>query len=354
MNNEPRILDTTLRDGSYAINFQFTAADTEIICSELEKAGFDLIEVGHGVGLHASESGHGEAVETDEGYLKAAAKAVKKAKFGMFCIPGVARLEDLDMAADLGMGFVRVGTNVTEVESSKEFIAKAKKYGMFVASNFMKSYAMEPAYVAERAKMSQDFGSDIVYIVDSSGGMFPDDIDGYFESIQSKCDIPLGFHAHNNLDMAIANSLRAVELGAAIVDSSLQGLGRSAGNASTEILLVALQRRGMLRDIDAIQVMDIGEKYIRPLIRSKGYSSLDIVAGESQFHSSYMSIIRKTSARHGVDPRELIRKVCAIDKVNVTQETAEKAAVELKEESSQVFTARFHFEDYYGHEESSR
>lgn len=64
-----RLLETTLRDGSYAINFQFTASDTAIIASRLEKAGCDLIEVGHGVGLHASECGNGQAVESDEAYL---------------------------------------------------------------------------------------------------------------------------------------------------------------------------------------------------------------------------------------------------------------------------------------------
>ncbi len=77
-----KILETTLRDGSYAINFQFTASDTAIIASHLERVGFDLIEIGHGVELHASESGRGDAVETDEGYLRAAAEVLKRAQFG--------------------------------------------------------------------------------------------------------------------------------------------------------------------------------------------------------------------------------------------------------------------------------
>ena len=77
---KPRILDTTLRDGSYVINFQFTARDTAIIAGKLDEAGFELIEIGHGVGLGASEAGHGQAAETDEGYMKAAADSVKRAK----------------------------------------------------------------------------------------------------------------------------------------------------------------------------------------------------------------------------------------------------------------------------------
>src|SRR5205823_1479586 len=95
----PRILETTLRDGSYAIDFQFTARDTELICRELERAGFDLIEVGHGIGLGADEAGKGDAAESDESYMRAAASALERARWGMFCIPGIATLRHLDLAA---------------------------------------------------------------------------------------------------------------------------------------------------------------------------------------------------------------------------------------------------------------
>ena len=74
---KPKILECTLRDGSYYINFQFTASDTAIICSELEKAGFDMIEIGHGVGLNASQRGQGVAAESDKSYLQAASTALK-------------------------------------------------------------------------------------------------------------------------------------------------------------------------------------------------------------------------------------------------------------------------------------
>jgi len=116
------ILDCTLRDGSYAINYSFTSADTSIICRELENAGVKYIEIGHGVGLNGSNAGYGNAMQTDEEYMIAAKSALTKAKFGMFCIPGIANLEDIDLAAKHGMGFIRVGTNVTEVAESEEFI----------------------------------------------------------------------------------------------------------------------------------------------------------------------------------------------------------------------------------------
>ena len=87
MTKPVHILETTLRDGSYAINFSFTTADTATISRELEQCGFQYIEIGHGFGLNASNAGCGKAAATDEEYLASAASVVKKAKFGMFCIP---------------------------------------------------------------------------------------------------------------------------------------------------------------------------------------------------------------------------------------------------------------------------
>src|SRR6478609_965790 len=91
----PDVLEVTLRDGSYLIDFQFTAEDTATIAAALEGIGFRWIEVGHGLGLNASKAGKGVAAATDEEYLEAAGGALKRAKWGMFFIPGIGREEDL-------------------------------------------------------------------------------------------------------------------------------------------------------------------------------------------------------------------------------------------------------------------
>ncbi|HEY9759828.1 MAG TPA: 4-hydroxy-2-oxovalerate aldolase [Oculatellaceae cyanobacterium] len=346
------VLETTLRDGSYAINFQFTANDTSVIASALEGAGFRLIEIGHGVGMNASATTKEVAIETDEAYLQAAAQVLSKAKFGMFCIPGIARLQDIDLAAEYGMGFIRIGTDVSKVPESEPFIARAKQHGMLVCANFMKSYACSPSEFAERARLSQKYGADVLYVVDSSGGMLPSDIEKYFRAVQATCDIPLAFHGHNNMGLAMANTVESVRLGATIVDSSLQGMGRSAGNASTEHTIATLNRMGIDLGIDLIEVLEIGEKYIRPLIRRRGLSSLDVIAGYAQFHSSYMSTIRKYASKYRVDPRKLIINLCEVDKVNAAAELVEKIARQLQSNEVEVFTARYDFDEYFGEEQS--
>lgn len=347
-----RLLETTLRDGSYVIDFKFSAGDTAVICRELERVGFDLIEIGHGIGLGASDAGHGKASETDEAYMRAAAATLSRAKWGMFCIPGIATLEHIDLGVSHGMSFVRVGTNASDAARGQPFIERAKAKGLFVAANFMKSYAMPPKEFGETAAMAQRYGADVVYVVDSAGGMLPADMESYIRAIQDVCDVPIGFHGHDNLGLSVANSLRAAELGAVIIDTSLQGMGRSAGNTPTEIFLLVLDRAGMRLGIDPLAVMDIGETYIRPLLSRVGYDSVDVISGFAQFHTSYMGLISEYSAKYQVDPRRLIKALCERDRVNAPRALVEQLARELHDESG-VFTARFRLDRYHGAEQQS-
>jgi len=329
MSKTVTILDTTIRDGSYAIDFQFTAKDTAIIAAALESAGLEIIEVGHGVGLNASNAGKGVAAATDEEYMKAAASVLKKAKWGMFFIPGIGRKDDLKLAADYGMNIVRVGTNVTEIEEAEEFIQYAKKLGMFVSSNLMKSYVLPPKEFAQKAKLAQDYGVDIVYLVDSAGGMFPDDIEKYLSAMKNYINIPIGIHCHENLSLGIANTLKAIECGATMVDSSLQGMGRSAGNPSTEVLVTVLKKKGFDIKIDINRLMDIGENLIKPLIHKHGFDSIAITSGYAGFHSSYLNTILKYADRYQIDARDLIVGVCEQEQVYAPEELVEEVAEKL-------------------------
>lgn len=351
--HNPKILDCTLRDGSYVIDFQFTAADTENIAYQLDKVGFSYIEVGHGVGLGASERGNNIAAASDVEYMQAAAKAVKRGKWGMFCIPGIANLDHLRIAADNGMNFVRIGTDVSEVDSSAPFIALAKKLNIEVYANFMKSYVLSPLEFARLAARSAGFGAEMVYLVDSAGGMLPNEVRGYLQVTRDEApNVPIGFHGHNNLGLAVANSLVCVEEGAAMIDTSLQGFGRSAGNTPTEQFLSALVRSGYMVDIDPIKTMHLGETLIRPRIERRGLCSLDMTAGLAQFHSSYMPVILCAAKRHHVDPRMLIIELCHRDKVNAPQDLIEQIAINL--ESDNFLPGPLPWANYYGEEQGPK
>lgn len=323
------VLETTLRDGSYAVDFAFTAADTARICAGLEAAGFRYIEIGHGSGLRASERGLGQAAATDRAYLCAARDALRQARFGMFCIPGVATLDDVEMAADCGMGFIRIGTEVTRTAESEPFIDLARRRGMMVMTNFMKSYAATPAHFAREVKRSEGFGAEVVYIVDSAGSMLPEELVAYYREIREISQVPVGFHGHNNLGLAVGNTLRMADEGAAFVDSSLQGLGRSAGNAMTEALVAALARCGYETGVDLLATLRLGHGLVAPLVRTGGILPLDLVAGYAGFHSSFLPRLLSAAARHGSDPAQLMIDVCGVDRVQLRDDVLEEIATRL-------------------------
>lgn len=347
----PELLECTLRDGSYVIDFQFTVADTESLGGALDQAGFPYIEVGHGIGLGASERSRNVAAASDLEYMRAAARAIRRGKWGMFCIPGIASLEHVRLAADEGMDFIRIGTDVTEIDRSAPFIALARERGMAVYANFMKSYALTPEAFGRLAARSAGFGAEMVYLVDSAGGMLPNEVRAYLQATRAEAPgVALGFHGHNNLGLAVANSLVCAEEGVAMVDTSLQGFGRSAGNTPTEQFLGVLVRAGCEPAVDPIEVMHLGETLVRPLIERRGLSSLDIAAGQAQFHSSYMPAVLSAAKRHRIDPRVLIIELCRHDKVNAPEDLLERLATDLDERH--VAQRALPWGTYYGEEQS--
>lgn len=319
------LLDTTLRDGNYVVNFRFTAADTAWLAGRLEECGIRWIEIGHGLGLRASTK-HGEAGASDADYIRAARGALKTAKFGAFAIPGIATTDDVRMAADLGMDFIRVGANVDRVSEMEDLIRVARQAGLFVCTNFMKSYCLPPGEFAELGKQAEDFGSQMNYVVDSAGGMLPDDIRAYFDALREVTSIPMGFHGHDNIRMAIANSLAAVDSGAWLIDTTLFGVGRGSGNAATELMVHLLQRRyGCLSEIDATRLLQLAETQAAPLLHTRHQESVSMSLGLAQVHSMYLERIVARARAEGIDQHQLIAAVGKVDRLTLNDQILDKA-----------------------------
>lgn len=329
--NKVVVLDATLRDSGYAIHFQFSARDTRNLCLGLEKAGVTAIEVGHGLGLGASSVKHGVALETDEDYLQAAAGALTKARFGAFFIPGIGSKDDLTAAARMGMHFVRVGYEVTEIDVARPFVDHAKQLGLEVSLNPMKSYAVAASEFGQIARRTEAWGSvDTLSVVDSAGSMLPHEVAEYTRAAKDHCSLALGFHGHNNLGMANANCLAAVAEGATFVDGTLRGMGRSAGNAQTEILAYALQKAGYSTDVDPVALFNVIAAYLEPLmLQPQGIPPLEALYGMTQFHSSHLPRFRRTLAKFDIDIKRLIMAVSKIDCINPSDELIETVARDL-------------------------
>jgi 4-hydroxy 2-oxovalerate aldolase len=340
------ILDCTIRDGSYVINGAWTKDDVKNIVRELSLCGFGYIEVGNGIGLGAHRR-KVPSICTDAEYVSAAVEQKGAAKIGVFFIPGIGDLKDIEQFRAQGGDFIRVGTNVSDSDTSEAYIRFAKKIGLEVGYNFMKSYTVTPYELCVRASRIEKFGADCISLVDSAGGMLPREVAHYISRMKECLSTKVGFHGHNNLLMANANSLAAVENGADVVDTTLMGMGRGAGNSQSETMLVLLNKCGFPIKIDALKVSKISEKYILPKTsKLKGSDGLELVLGYALFHDSYLQLIETYSAKYKVDYQELIMEVSRINKENPSEDLIENVARQLgKREKVRVFFPKFYHKE---------
>lgn len=336
------VLDCTIRDGSYATNYQWDNGVLRDIVSTLEKAGIRYIEVGNGTGLGMYRNN--PDAKTDEDYFKNTIPYKGNAKIGAFFIPGTGKKEDLESFRNAGGDFIRIGTNCTETEKALEYITYARDLGFFVCANLMKTYAITAYQLAYKSHDLINAGAQCVYVVDSAGCMLPEEVHSYFSTMRQLYDIELGFHGHNNLMLANSNSYTAVKSGASFVDATLMSLGRGAGNAQLESLVALLQKEKRLNDsIDVNMLSDLSERAITNLSSGiKGMNKRDIVIGLSKFHDSYMPLVNKYSAQYNVDPDVLISEVSKINMVRPSAELFEEVAVRLSVGAeSHIFFPRF-------------
>lgn len=318
-----KILDTTLRDGSNAINFQFDRELTQKILSDLEKGGIEWIEMGHGLGLGATRKCGKPAPLSDAEYMDLAKNILKKANFGFIILKKFGEKKDIKLAAERGARFIRIGSNITEVNQIEDYIKYAKEQGLIVFIALMKAYAVTSMkeYVKILQKLEK-WGADVITLMDSAGTMIPEEVKKYINHGKTNINISLGFHAHNNLQLAITNTITAIKAGADYVDVSIGGLGRSAGNAPTEILAILLEKYGMGKILNYKVLSDLNDNYIFPLIKGQNrFSSMALTFGFAGFHSNFFPIVRKVVREYpSVDYRDLVIKLSMEEKVNVTEE----------------------------------
>ncbi|MBC7759655.1 MAG: 4-hydroxy-2-oxovalerate aldolase [Phormidesmis sp. FL-bin-119] len=329
------IVENTLRDGSYVVDFQIDEKQTADIAGGLSKLGFEYIEVGHGLGLGAwNKSASGLSKESDETYILTAKEAAPTAKIGAFFIAGLGTKNDIDLAVDCGLDFIRIGSNIDTHKNTLEYAEYAKNKGLWVAVNLMKSYGVK-SYEFKTIAVDIDSWeiADAIYLVDSAGCMIPEEVFEYIDRSKQSVKTSLGFHGHNNLSLAVANTLKAIEGGASYVDTCVRGMGRSAGNAQTEIIVHLLQKMGISPiSTDVYKFYDFANEYIVPLMANRqGQSDDEIHIAISRFHTSYMPLATRVALDAKVDLKILIKRVSDINCINPTLQLFKDVAQEIIE-----------------------
>lgn len=301
------VVDTTLRDGSHAVSHSFDEEQVRAIASGLDEVGVDFIELSHGDGIAGSSINYGFSKVDELTLLKAASAVVKRAKLTVLLLPGVGTIDDLKLAKEAGAQAVRVATHVTEADIAIQHIKAAADMGLFPIGFLMMCHMAEPEKILEQAKIFADAGAAYVNIADSAGYETPDDVRARISLLAENLPIPVGFHAHNNLGLAVANTLAAVESGADYIDVTCRGLGAGAGNAQAEVVAGVLQRLGYNTGLDFYKYMDLAENIVEPIMqRPQVIRSAPLMLGYAGVYSSFLLHTYRAAEKFNLNPRDIL------------------------------------------------
>lgn len=305
-----RLIDSTLRDGSHAISHQYDEDDVIAIVRGLSAAGVQVIEIAHGDGLGGSSFNYGFSKVDEKELIARACQEVGDSTIACLLLPGVGLADDLKDVKELGVGMARIATHCTEADISEQHIQMAKKLDMEAIGFLMMAHMNSPEGLVEQALLMQSYGADAIYIADSAGAMTTEDVQQRVSALVKALDIPLGVHAHNNLAMAVSNSIAAYEEGAANLDGTSAGLGAGAGNCPTEILAAVSNKYGIETGVDALKLMDVAEEVVRPIMpRQQVIDRAGLILGYAGVYGSFLLHAQKAAERYDVPQAEILMEL---------------------------------------------
>ncbi len=245
------IFDTTLRDGEQAAGGTLNIKEKLEIAKQLEKLGVDVIEAGFPI----SSPGDFEAVSL----------IAKEVRTPIICALARAHPDDIDRAweaiegaehprihvflsaSDIHLLYQLKKSREEILQTSRDMVARAKKYTDDIEFSPMDASRTEPEYIYQILEAVIDAGATTVNIPDTVGYAIPDEFGGLIEEILH--NVPninraiISVHCHNDLGLAVANSLESVKRGARQVECTINGIGERAGNASLEEIVMAIKTR---------------------------------------------------------------------------------------------------------------
>lgn len=300
-----KIYDVTLRDGSHAIDHKLTKHQIIEYCKKVDNSGVDFIEVGHGIGQGASSLLIGQSLLSDIEMLTIARKQLKNTKLSIHIVPGYGTKKDLKDAIECGVDTVRVGTHCSEADTAEKHIAFLRNEGIEVFSGLMMSHMMSPEDLLKQATKMESYGAQAVTVLDSAGKFIPREVKKVINLLTTNLKISVGFHAHNNLGLSIANSCAAVEGGAELLDASIIGFGAGAGNAPLETLIAAFDCHGFEHRCDLYRILDLADQAeslfgYRPFVNSDS-----IVSGLTGVVSVFSKPVQAAAQDYAVDSRDI-------------------------------------------------
>jgi len=295
-NRNCKILDCTIRDGGLVNNWDFSVEFVQNLYEGLNDAGVDYMEIGYknSAKLLGGADSAGPWRFLDDRFLKQVIPNKKKTKLSALVDIGRVDENDILPREESLLDLIRVACYSKDVDKAIELVNKFHEMGYETSINIMALSNVMEKDLIENLEMMRDCPVDIVYVVDSYGSLEPTDIQYLVEKFQRYLpDKKLGIHAHNNMQLAFANTLLAARLGVEFLDSSVYGMGRAAGNCPTELLVTRLKNpKYRLRP-----VLDIIERFMVPLREKEewGYLIPYMITGTLDEHPRTAMALRNSS-----------------------------------------------------------
>jgi 4-hydroxy 2-oxovalerate aldolase len=328
------LVDSTLRDGSHAKRHQLSVEQVTAVAAALDGAGVDVIEVSHGDGLGGASFNYGFSLTDEYELIEAAVGAVERARIAVLLLPGIGVKEDLARARDLGAAVARVATHSTEADVSPSHLALARELGFTTVGFLMMAHMNSSEGLLEQAKIMEAAGAEIVYVTDSAGALLPDTVKARVEALRGglEAGTEVGFHGHENLSLAIANSIAAEETGATWIDGCTCGLGAGAGNAPTEVLTAVFEKLGVEVNAETFPMLDVAEEVVRPIMdRPQVVDRASLILGYAGVYSSFLLHAERAAERFHVSTKDILVEVGKRKAVGGQEDLIIEIAAELGE-----------------------
>ena len=324
--------DVCLRDGMHPKRHQITLAQMTAVAQGLDAAGVPIIEVTHGDGLGGSSVNYGFPAHTDKEYLSTVIPLLKTARVSALLLPGIGTVEHLKMAADLGVKTIRIATHCTEADVSEQHISKARDMGLDTVGFLMMAHMTSAANLVEQALLMESYGANCIYCTDSAGYMLPHDVAQRISLLRARLKpaTELGFHAHHNLGLGVANSLIAVEAGANRIDGSAAGLGAGAGNTPLEIFAAVLERLEADTGVDIFRLMAVAEEIVVPMMDAPIRVDRDaLILGYAGVYSSFLLFAQRAAKKYNLASHDILLEMARLKAIGGQEDLIEDVAMAM-------------------------
>lgn len=315
--------DLTIRDGCHAIRHRLTPEMIKKHCEFVEKSNIPVMEIGHGNGLGASSILIGRATLSDTEMISLARSYLNKAKLSVHVIPGLATIDrDIEPAIKLGVDIFRIASHCTEASITKTHIEYLVRKGKTVYGALMMCATCSLDVLVGEVEKMKSYGASAVIIMDSTGSFFPKQVEECFKRL-TPIGIKLGFHAHNNLGLAVANSLAAIEHGAEIIDATVHGFGAGAGNTPLEVM-TTIYPSGNINLLETVEEMG----YDTPVTKN-----INILTAKNKLHSVFEKKILESSQKYKVPLTKLVEELGNRNLVAGQEDLVQVIASQMSEQS---------------------